>query len=1327
MANSSQCCTHKKAACGRCNSGICSACCKCPKLLGRPRKHGVVDSKQPERRNEYRASRPTCLDDMVPEEISALPTDQIASKSNILNVYKLMGLEEAHGDINNLPSMKSRMKVKSRNDIDDKGFCTVERVFIKGVLGLIKLLLPSLNLPSTVIKDIFRIPVGGVDNEFEVETLSYIEDPSDNLHKIAKGIIISANKCGPQTSIPARRFLAHLNGLPFSYVQQLLSEDETKHSDGHIRSMLFQAKVDSAYLHRGLELPPRVISRHRMMDEVVKLVVDTIYSYDNISRLAWLPKKRSLLSLKQTAIDNIAVMKSLVLKRDVHEIYNDYLSKHSSQFPADVPCMKKSLFYTITREISGGSRKQASRAGVDYIKVNFHHDNFEIVEKIIDTVAPASDADQSLRLQLYQQKSTVFTFLSYTYAQHVLEGVKYQYDSSFGNQHQSVPETLHVHEQEKEVFGLYKTISNLTLDLNESSDANQKELIELVKRQLDLCKTIPENVKDDTRTATTHLPQYSLDTEKEYSRCTKNHSESCGQLQCGQLQCEACRCPFLFYDHLRWTAIQKLTDETVLADILVTIFQCERRTFRYMCHVIHDMQQQYLMRKARHNMEGDTVYIIFDFKQKFWTRGFREGGDAYYGKKGMQWFGMGAYVKPAATTEPTHELDPGQCATAATTEDHNGVGTEQVDHVEGGREECEQCEENYEINIEPDGYHDCEQEEEYDVEEEYEDYEECDKDDLQDHDFEDDNQEEYEEYEECDEDYGGDNESDNDHNNNGECEEDDREGCNEECKDCDEVCVKDCEQGNDEKMTENEATCLESETDGEGETNVSVQDSSMESNGEEMQLHFIDCIVLDDEKSDALIVVSCLEAGLQALHHRFPHLRRVIFQSDNAKNFAGKVTKMFIHQAVSACGMNLIAYYHNEAAAGKDICDSHFSHQQSRVEAYISEGEGGRKVSTPKQLAIALSTKCVKNTTVLLVKPKYDPPFMTAKVAPINGISTFLAATYSNPTVSFFHNLGQSVPSLIKKLTTAPCSSYEQDPFGNPGTNFSGCKVQFHNMGSERHTTRARSRYTSIPAKKSKRQLKKEEMECTKMEAIKEIYSIFPQCELCHRHFKSAYCKKKHKCKGSTSQSNAIRTALHYADKVLATRDFTLDGQSEVMITTVRTNEVSVHASFEGNFHLGWAHCTKNQHPQLSKRVEEFIAQCWQEGLGQAVEGSTVKSRHKVSAEAVQARLVAQYTGGLLLLSEVPVVGQIRLVYQKIGQRKYPAEQEGSRRGVKRGRTSHCDSLQSNDTEIDWAADDLYHLKVKQLKVFLQDHKLKMSGNKTELIKRIQEYHKSVL
>ena len=64
--------------------------------------------------NDYRASWPTYLGDAVPEEgLSAKPARQIASRLNILNIYKLMGLEEAYGDINNLQSLKARMKVSS--------------------------------------------------------------------------------------------------------------------------------------------------------------------------------------------------------------------------------------------------------------------------------------------------------------------------------------------------------------------------------------------------------------------------------------------------------------------------------------------------------------------------------------------------------------------------------------------------------------------------------------------------------------------------------------------------------------------------------------------------------------------------------------------------------------------------------------------------------------------------------------------------------------------------------------------------------------------------------------------------------------------------------------------------------------------------------------------------------------------------------------------------------------------------------------------------------------------------------------------------------------
>eukprot|EP00731_Ephydatia_muelleri_P038287 Em0707g1a len=47
------------------------------------------------------------------EGLSAKPADQIASRLNILNIYKLIALKEAYGDINNVPSLKARMKVSS--------------------------------------------------------------------------------------------------------------------------------------------------------------------------------------------------------------------------------------------------------------------------------------------------------------------------------------------------------------------------------------------------------------------------------------------------------------------------------------------------------------------------------------------------------------------------------------------------------------------------------------------------------------------------------------------------------------------------------------------------------------------------------------------------------------------------------------------------------------------------------------------------------------------------------------------------------------------------------------------------------------------------------------------------------------------------------------------------------------------------------------------------------------------------------------------------------------------------------------------------------------
>ena len=51
-------------------------------------------------------------------------------------------------------------------------------------------------------------------------------------------------------------------------------------------------------------------------------------------------------------------------------------------------------------------------------------DNFVIVDKIIDVLAPLSDLDHTLHDELRGLCSHVYTFLSYGYAVHAREGVR---------------------------------------------------------------------------------------------------------------------------------------------------------------------------------------------------------------------------------------------------------------------------------------------------------------------------------------------------------------------------------------------------------------------------------------------------------------------------------------------------------------------------------------------------------------------------------------------------------------------------------------------------------------------------------------------------------------------------------------------------------------------------------------------------------------------------------------------------------------------------------------------------------------------------------------
>ena len=136
------------------------------------------------------------------------------------------------------------------------------------------------------------------------------------------------------------------------------------------------------------------------------------------------------------------------------------------------------------------------------------------------------------------------------------------------------------------------------------------------------------------------------------------------------------------------------------------------------------------------------------------------------------------------------------------------------------------------------------------------------------------------------------------------------------------------------------------------------------------------------------------------------------------------------------------------------MCVTHFSHQQTRVEAYFAQGDGGRKVSTPKQLAVALVNTCtsVKNTTVLLVKPDFRAPYHYASIPSIPRISTFYASQYvtvaGEQQIRMFDCLGQMVQSPCVLILSCHASSMIT-PMGKEGINFTGVTVTLNSDGND--------------------------------------------------------------------------------------------------------------------------------------------------------------------------------------------------------------------------------------------------------------------------------------
>ena len=192
-------------------------------------------------------------------------------------------------------------------------------------------------------------------------------------------------------------------------------------------------------------------------------------------------------------------------------------------------------------------------------------------------------------------------------------------------------------------------------------------------------------------------------------------------------------------------------------------------------------------------------------------------------------------------------------------------------------------------------------------------------------------------------------------------------------------------------------------------------------------------------------------------------------------------------------------------------------------------------------------------------------------------------------------------------------------------------------------------------------------------------------------------------------------------NQLLTKMNFTIRGaidQASVMFQMEGTSEI-LFASFEPNFFPGWAHIRKNIHPELTNKVSSVIHECWKAGENKGT------GKVKISADGVFERIEEMQSHNLIRLSELPVVGKIHAVYQCVGNK--PQASIGVR---KRGRPHDSGSGDCGGRNVKNRVSfeqldvgkELSTWKKPELEAYLHHFQLKKSGNKPDLIKRVEEH-----
>ena len=135
--------------------------------------------------------------------------------------------------------------------------------------------------------------------------------------------------------------------------------------------------------------------------------------------------------------------------------------------------------------------------------------------------------------------------------------------------------------------------------------------------------------------------------------------------------------------------------------------------------------------------------------------------------------------------------------------------------------------------------------------------------------------------------------------------------------------------------------------------------------------HFIDIILENTAAQSASITCASIEALLGEIALKFPHIKQVHFQSDNAGPFTAQVLAPFCYLLNKLGGLpEVMRWIYTEAQSGKSMLDCHFAYINIWIDAWVRMAEDGTNIIfDPATLYTALTHDGgIKNSSTLLLR-----------------------------------------------------------------------------------------------------------------------------------------------------------------------------------------------------------------------------------------------------------------------------------------------------------------------------------------------------------------------